>query len=221
MGGKSSKNNRIPSAESRYAAGDGLQRTAGGVVVSSTKNCDIIRTPCKYFFSIMPTFLLSKKQYDDFVCIFPALSTFGQPGNSNKCKTLPQQLSFQKSRGESFDSGSNDFIRGSHGQVSTPSGGNSIGNSFQQQNYSVATMKGLGVSGACSSGRTLVALYDYNSRHGRDVDFRKGDVLEVINDRQAKLMYKSFVIIITNIRVINILELILCFPVILIGGTST
>ncbi|ODM90733.1 hypothetical protein Ocin01_15949 [Orchesella cincta] len=47
MGGKSSKNSAKAaqaSLDQRYP-GDPFQRA--GVVVASTKNCDIIRTPCK------------------------------------------------------------------------------------------------------------------------------------------------------------------------------
>ncbi|OXA63318.1 Tyrosine-protein kinase Src64B [Folsomia candida] len=158
MGGKSSKNNSgdkvvrgMIGMTPGYGPGDPFQR--GGVVVSSTKNCDIIRTP--------------------------SLSTFGQSGSGSKCKTLPQQLSLQKNRGESFESASNGYIRSgqNHCHASTPNG-SSNGNSFlhhiqsqQQQHY--------------GSVKTLVALYDYASRHSRDVGFKKGDVMEVINDSDA------------------------------------
>ena len=36
------------------------------------------------------------------------------------------------------------------------------------------------------TGKRLIALYDYNSRHSRDVAFQKGDVMEVINDLYVK-----------------------------------
>lgn len=100
-----------------------------------------------------------------------ALSTFGQSASNNKCKTLPQQLSFQKNRGESFESASNGYIRSGHNNhchASTPNG-SSNGNTFlhhvqsQQQHYGSA---GISV-------KTLVALYDYASRHSRDVGFKK------------------------------------------------
>jgi len=123
-------------------------------------------------------------------CLLLALSTFGQGSNGNKCKTLPQQLSFQKTKGDSFDDRSNSngyLLRGNgggghHQNVSTPNGSN--GNStfhqqFHQQQY-ISKNTGAGIQ---VTGKTLVALYDYSSRHSRDVSFSKGDVLEVINDR--------------------------------------
>lgn len=60
VGGKSSKNSskaaHQAALDQRYP-GDPFQRA--GVVVASTKNCDIIRTPCKSLF--LSLFLLQKK----------------------------------------------------------------------------------------------------------------------------------------------------------------
>jgi hypothetical protein len=116
-----------------------------------------------------------------FFFISLALSTFGQSGNGNKCKTLPQQLSFQKNRGESFESTSNGYIRSGHNHchASTPNGSTS-GNTFLQHQFHQQQPQ-YGTTGL--TGKTLVALYDYSSRHSRDVGFKKGDVMEVINDR--------------------------------------
>lgn len=105
--------------------------------------------------------------------------------------------------------GSNGFISrgsGSHAQVSTPNG-TSSSNMFLHHAAAAAHAHahahhhhhqlfggggGGGGSGSIAgiSGKTLVALYDYSARHSRDVAFKKGDILEVINDRYNINMYR-------------------------------
>lgn len=61
--------------------------------------------------------------------------------------------------------------------------------------------------------RMLIALYDYNAREISDMSFRKGDRMELLDDRYAS----SFLVMICK-HCVLILTLIYILPVILIGG---
>ena len=79
-----------------------------------------------------------------------------------------------------------------NGAVSTPP---ADGPSFTTPNpVAIATPSGSGSSPAgrndsLSTGKIFVALYDYDARTDEDLSFKKGEVLEIINDTQGDWWY--------------------------------